>query len=486
MSMEQQERYAVYHANDLHTMIAPQAEHWFTDRPRHYTHVADVVAPLGKVFALTNHIDRSWTDNPEVVWHISAPVRSTSVGDVIVSHLDGAVWLVMPIGLRPLGSQESKGTSKPYFPFGVWRIVDYTDVLRRYREEIPLLAEQVTLPPVLPCCHPALSQLEGRYPLEDQLPPWWEGCLDALTRHCPCLEPLLRGTSREDFRRGSLAQQRWKAWQGTSCGLSGEAQRPIPCWQQAGPSLSQLLAKVLPADEQVRWLDRFVGRGPKDTPRELDLVITAHPAWWLNMANGRNWFSCMGTGPDRDLRLPGNWYDTGVALAALVECGGDCWTPGALIARTTLRAVTDDSPIGGKQDASQSPSDRPTQRVVLGRVYHNDHTSACTLLSTLVDLLEQHRLPWGCIADTTTAELCLDGSLGALDSGRVPHQASGVPYWLPAEIERPALEGQVAYLERDEQEGNAGGKGSWTYPSFGIHTCQRRTSALPTPRKDHG
>jgi hypothetical protein len=123
---------------------------------------------------------------------------------------------------------------------------------------------------------------------------------------------------------------------------------------------------------------------------------------------------------------------------------------------------------------------------VLGRVYHNDHTSACTLPSTLVDLFEKHQLPWGCIAGTTTAELCLDGSLGALDIGRVPHQASGVPYWLPVEIERPALEGQVAYLERDEQEGNAGSKGSWTYPSFGIHTCQRPTSALPTPRNDHG
>lgn len=102
MSMEQHERYAVYHANDLHAMMAPQPENWHTDRSRHYTHVADVEAPLGRVFALTNHIDRSWTENPEVIWHTAAPVRSTSVGDVIVSLQSGQAWLVMPFGLQEL------------------------------------------------------------------------------------------------------------------------------------------------------------------------------------------------------------------------------------------------------------------------------------------------------------------------------------------------------------------------------------------------
>jgi len=104
MSMEQQERYALYHANDLLAMIAPQPEHWHTDPSRHYTHVADVEAPLGQVFTLTNHIDHTWTDNPEVVWHIDAPVRSTSVGDVIVSLENGQAWLVMPFGLQELAA----------------------------------------------------------------------------------------------------------------------------------------------------------------------------------------------------------------------------------------------------------------------------------------------------------------------------------------------------------------------------------------------
>lgn len=108
-----QERYAVYHANDPHAMVAPQVAHWLRDRSRYYTHVADVEAPLGQVFALTNHIDRPWTSNPQVVWHTTAAaVRSTSVGDVIVSQESGQAWLVMPIGLRELAPQSELGTGE--------------------------------------------------------------------------------------------------------------------------------------------------------------------------------------------------------------------------------------------------------------------------------------------------------------------------------------------------------------------------------------
>ena len=112
MTMEMQEHYMVYHANDLHAMIGPQPERWYTDRSRHYTHVADVVAPLGQVFALTNHIDRPWTDNPEVIWHTAAPVRSTSVGDVIVSQESGCAWLVMPFGLQELAAEHDPPTGE--------------------------------------------------------------------------------------------------------------------------------------------------------------------------------------------------------------------------------------------------------------------------------------------------------------------------------------------------------------------------------------
>ncbi len=101
--MHTHQRYAVYHANDLLEMVVPQASHWYEDRTRYYTHVADVVAPLEQVFALTNSIDHPWTSNPEVVWHTTTtPLRSSSVGDVIVSCDNGQAWLVMPIGLQEL------------------------------------------------------------------------------------------------------------------------------------------------------------------------------------------------------------------------------------------------------------------------------------------------------------------------------------------------------------------------------------------------
>jgi hypothetical protein len=101
--MHTHERYAVYHANDLFAMALPEASHWYEDQSRYYTHVADVEALLAQVFALTNHIDHSWTSNPQVVWHATTvPLRSTSVGDVIVSYESGQAWLIMPIGLQEL------------------------------------------------------------------------------------------------------------------------------------------------------------------------------------------------------------------------------------------------------------------------------------------------------------------------------------------------------------------------------------------------
>ena len=109
--MDIRERYAVYHAHDLFAMITPQAAHWYADRSRHYTHVADVVASLEQVFALTNHIDHPWTSNPEVVWHSTAsPLHSTSVGDVIVSCESGQAWLVMPTGLQELSPENELRT----------------------------------------------------------------------------------------------------------------------------------------------------------------------------------------------------------------------------------------------------------------------------------------------------------------------------------------------------------------------------------------
>ena len=101
--MDCPQRFAVYHAADPLALALPQPSHWSTDRAGHYRHVADVLAPFGQVFALTNHVDHDWTDNPEVTWHDDgSPLRSTSVGDVIVSYETGQAWMVMPTGFQPL------------------------------------------------------------------------------------------------------------------------------------------------------------------------------------------------------------------------------------------------------------------------------------------------------------------------------------------------------------------------------------------------
>jgi hypothetical protein len=474
--MNESQRYAVYHANDVLEANLPPAMRWYADTSMYYTHIADIVAPLEQVFPLTNHIDHPWTDNPEVVWLATSRIRSTSVGDIIVSSEGGKVWLVMPIGLQELppllgmhpGHEQIPGADSMkhhalHAPFGLSQVANYEEVSRRYISDIPDLAQETPLPQSLPARHPLLAQLEGRYAVSDGLPPWWDGCMEELTAACPCLEPLLSPLSQEEFRRGSIEQRRWKRWRNAGCQLT-EEQTPVPCWKRCGPGLSRIMVGALPAQSRQVWLDRFVNRGDKDMPQDLDLVITSDPAWWLTMGNGRGWSFYTGTGPLRDPRIIGNWYDTGVELAALVARGADCWTPDCLIARTTVRLVIDNI-TGSIASAGMAES---SLRVVLGRVYHNDQTSACNLLFSLAALFDQHGLSWGCIAGTNTAQFAQDGSLGELAIEEEARKALGVPYWLPAATERPALEGQKAYLESNELASG----GSWTYPLFSVYACQ--------------
>lgn len=474
--MNDSQRYAVYHANDVLETNLPPAMRWYADKSSYFTHVADIVAPLEQVFTLTNHIDHPWTGNPEVVWLATSRIRSTSVGDIIVSCESGQVWLVMPVGVQELpplqgmspGNAHTAGAASMkqhalQAPFGLSQVANYEEVSRRYISDIPDLAQEAPLPSTLPARHPLLAQLECRYAVQDRQPPWWRGCMEALTTACPCLDTLMRSLSQEEFRRGSMEPRRWKPWRNAGCQLA-EGRKPVPCQKRLGPGLYRIMEGVLPAESRQVWLDRFVNRGDKDMPLELDLVITSDPAWWLNMGNWRGWYSCVGTGPLRDLRIIGNWYDTGVVLAAVVARGADCWTPDCLIARTTVRLVIDNTTGSvSTNDAAES-----SLRVVLGRVYHNDLTSACNLLVSLATLFEQRGLPWGCIAGTNTAQFAQDGSLGELAIEEEARKALGVPYWLPAAAERPALEGQVAYLESDE----LASCGSWTYPLFSVYACQ--------------
>ena len=98
------QRFAVYHANDPWAMVEPSEDRWLRNSALLYRHVAEVEAHLERVFALTNHIEgHSWMSNREVVWYATnAPLRSTSVGDVILSRTTGQAWLVMPFELKEI------------------------------------------------------------------------------------------------------------------------------------------------------------------------------------------------------------------------------------------------------------------------------------------------------------------------------------------------------------------------------------------------
>ena len=112
--LDPKQRYAVYHARNIWAMVDPCRDDWTENRALHYTHVADIEAPIQNVFSLSNHHEgRDWTQNPEVIWYnTSAPVRSTSVGDVILSYQTGQAWLIMASWLQEIRSSPAH-TEKP-------------------------------------------------------------------------------------------------------------------------------------------------------------------------------------------------------------------------------------------------------------------------------------------------------------------------------------------------------------------------------------
>lgn len=105
---EGRDSYEVWHARDLfaagaigRVMGMPPQEF-----PDDYEKVADVLArDLDQVFALTNHTDTSWQDNPGVSTNV-AEARSTSDGDVIVDP-EGRPHRVEPTGFEQLVPRSS-------------------------------------------------------------------------------------------------------------------------------------------------------------------------------------------------------------------------------------------------------------------------------------------------------------------------------------------------------------------------------------------
>ena len=60
---------------------------------------------LERAFSATNHIDRDWSENPDVEVKTAASRRSTSVGDLVVR--DGASFVVDKFGFSEIQRPES-------------------------------------------------------------------------------------------------------------------------------------------------------------------------------------------------------------------------------------------------------------------------------------------------------------------------------------------------------------------------------------------
>lgn len=350
-------------------------------------------------------------------------------------------------------------------PFGLTLVRERDAMQRRYAEVAPHLARDFPIPYHLPRRHPRLAQFEGRFPLEDQLPPWWAACREAFKQRCPCLAPLLQGITCAEFRRGSLDHSRWKAWSACLClDTAGVSETACGCLHRAW-NLSLLAEDMLAGEIKERWRDLIVNRGEKGIPHDLDLVITSAADWWLNMSNGRGWTSCMGKAYERSYRIIGNWYDTGVLLAALVERGADCWTPDVVIARTTLRlAWKADRPDDSFEPTIVYPS---SQRIVLGRAYHKDQTAAYNLLAALIERIEQRGLAWGCVAATNTANAVSTGLLGSVVIEQQVDHCAGVTFRRPDSVDEPYLDGEACFRERREEASSS----ILAYPSLSIYPC---------------
>ena len=370
---------------------------------------------------------------------------------------------------HPLNTQPPLLPPEARFPCGSVVLAEDDPLRDRYTDAVPDLANFFPLPPILPRRHQVLEQLAGVVPVQDGLPPWWPSCVEALSATHPDLRPLLLSMSREEFRRGSLDYPRWKAWRSEHyrrCAEQEQDARPISWWKGSG--LYWLIDAVLSGDERDYWLDRWVNRGCRGMLEDLDLVLTADPAWWLNMSNGRGWYSCMGSGSDRDPRILGNWYDSGVLLAALVARGEDSWTPESLIARTTLRVVSTHFPQSHHEALSPHPF-ASTPWVVIGRTYHNDLTAACHLLAHLAAHCESLGFLWGCIGETGTVSLMCSGAVGAIIVEDLPQRMAGPHFWRPEEIDPPYLDGDAFFRTLAEEAG-----GIWSYPSIAVYPCHRR------------
>ena len=302
-----------------------------------------------------------------------------------------------------------KPLTGPVFPYGTF-CVD-AEVCERYAQDYAR-ARSYPLPARLPSHHPLLQRLEGTYPLAYEIPPWWHACVSQMKSKA--LRQVLATISPAEFRTGCLEQLRWKAFRAT---LSADERRQVP----TSPKIATLL-------EQTEWEVPFGTRGPVDAPEQLKLVISTRPHEFLYMSNGWEWRSCQHFDDGSENQcLPGNFYDTGVAVAMLLPAHMQVEEPSSVLARTTLRVFR-----ANEQTV-----------VAIGRTYHNNATLALLLVSRLATLLDEQYLTWGFMSEVNTLSDCRHGLLGPALLQRLHWGAWGESEacWFPDSWHLPYIDG---------------------------------------------
>ncbi|MGH2508623.1 MAG: hypothetical protein ACRDHZ_14660 [Ktedonobacteraceae bacterium] len=93
------------------------------------------------------------------------------------------------------------------FPYGTFPVD--SRFRERYMQDYSE-ASSHALPTHLPWHHPLLRSLEGVYPLENGLPPWWPTCVAQV--ESAVLQPLLSTVTAHEFRTGCIEASSWKAF----------------------------------------------------------------------------------------------------------------------------------------------------------------------------------------------------------------------------------------------------------------------------------
>jgi hypothetical protein len=298
------------------------------------------------------------------------------------------------------------------FPYGTFSVDPICS--ERFKQDYSNSdAYTFSLPQNLPYHHPLLRRLEGVYPLESTLPPWWPACIAQVEP--ALLKPVLASASLHEFRTGCLKPSRWQALR-TSLSSTERSQLPH------SPKIAALV-------ESTDWSGRFQNRGPVDTPEQLTLVVSTQPLDFLYMSNGREWQSCQHfRDGEENHRLPGNFYDTGVAVAFILSPQTHIEDEASVLARTTLRVFC----LQGQTV------------LTIGRVYHNDETLAFLLLTQLAKLLDAQQLAWGWIANVNSSRFCQEGALGPTFRQRFDQEsvwAESELCWFPSNWYTPYVDG---------------------------------------------